>query len=260
MLLLNAVRRISEDFCMLREARREVLEDLMDIQHTEIVLKEIETEKIKIVESYKEFPSPFSFHLIIQGYSDIFKIEDKVEFLKRMHEKVLARIENPKAKEEFSYHELWRLAEEGKQKDREEEKEELKREAWNVEKVPMFAKEAIIKMIDGEDIEQNIIDEFKKYIEEIKNNFPAKLKKFVLKYIEQHDYQHILMKQFTDAYQKVKFDDDIYYEGRAVINGKRTYVAKKFKDYIEGLLKGAIPYAWKNEIVKFLMKMRDELD
>ena len=40
--------------------------------------------KVKIVESYKDFPSLFSFHLVMQGYSDIFKIEDKIEFLKRM--------------------------------------------------------------------------------------------------------------------------------------------------------------------------------
>ncbi len=264
MLLLNAVKRISDDFPILKEARREVVEDLMDISNAVYILEEAENNKIKIVETYKDFPSPFAFHLVIQGYSDIFKMEDKIEFLKRMHEKVLKKIENPqiaeKSSETFSYHELWRLAEEGKEKEKEEKREELKRMAWNVEKVPMFAKEAIVKMIDGEEVDQSIMDEFKKYIEEIKKNFPEKLKKFVLKYIEKNDYQSVLMKQFTEAYNKIRFDDDLYYEGRQIINGKRKYVSKKFKDYLETLLSGAIPYIWKNEIIKFFMKVRNELE
>jgi ATP-dependent Lhr-like helicase len=37
-------------------------------------------------------PSPFAFNLIVQGYTDILKIEDKIEFLKRMHNNVLAKI------------------------------------------------------------------------------------------------------------------------------------------------------------------------
>ena len=92
------------------------------------------------------------------------------------------------------------------------------------------------------------------------NAFPAKLRKFTMKYIEQHDYQNILLKQFQDAYFKVKFDDDIYFEGRAVISGKRKYVSKKFKDWLDTLLTGAVPYVWKNEIVKFWMRIRNELD
>ena len=260
MLLLNAVKRISNDFPMLREARREVLEDLMDIDNAQYVFEQIEKGKIKVVESYKDFPSPFSFHLVMQGYSDIFKIEDKIEFLKRMHEKVLKKIENPEEKTELNYHELWRKMEEGREKEKEEEKEELKRLAWNVEKAPMFAKEEIVKMIEGEDVEQGVIDNFKKYKEEIELNFPNRLRKFVFKYIEAHDYNSVLLKQFEDAYRKVRFDADIYFEGKAVINGKRAYVSKKFRDWLDTLLKGAVPYAWKNEIIKFFMKVRKEIE
>jgi Lhr-like helicase len=260
MLLLKAVKRISENFPMLREARREVLEDLMDIEHAEYVFSQVEKNDLKITEKFIDFPSPFSFNLVMQGFSDIFKIEDKIQFLKRMHEKVIAQIENPKKEAEFSYFEIWRLAQEGKEREKDEKKEELKSLAWNVKKIPMFAKEAIVEMIDGKEVSQERIDGFKEHKDEIQLNFPEKLKKFVFKYIEEHDLHNVLLKQFETAYKKVKFDDDIFYEGKAIINGKRKYVSKKFKDWLEELLSGAIPYVWKNEIIKFFMNVRDELD
>ncbi len=91
-ILLSAVRRISEDFPILKEARREVLEDLMDIEHSELILKEIEKDNIKVKEVHTPVPSPFAFNLIAQGYIDILKIEDRHEFIKRLHKLVLARI------------------------------------------------------------------------------------------------------------------------------------------------------------------------
>ena len=92
MLLLNAVRRISDDFCILKEARREVLEDLMDINNAQEVLKLIEEGKINIVEVSTRIPSPFAFNLILGGYSDVLKIEERHEFLRRMHANVMAKI------------------------------------------------------------------------------------------------------------------------------------------------------------------------
>lgn len=92
MILLNALRRISDEFSILKETRREVLEDLMDIENTKKVLNGIEEGKIKIVEIDTRVPSPFAFNIALQGYFDIMKIEDKHEFLRRMHEMVLAKI------------------------------------------------------------------------------------------------------------------------------------------------------------------------
>ena len=48
MILINAVKRISPDFCILKEARREVLEDLMDLPTTKNLIKAIEERKIRI--------------------------------------------------------------------------------------------------------------------------------------------------------------------------------------------------------------------
>ncbi len=92
MILMNAVKRISTDFPILKEARREVLEDLMDIENTKLVLKMLEEGKIKIKHLNSGMPSPFAFAIALQGYTDVMKIEDRLEFLKRMHQAVLARI------------------------------------------------------------------------------------------------------------------------------------------------------------------------
>ena len=92
MLLLTAVKRISDDFCILKEARREVLEDLMDIENAKKIIKGIEDKKIAVIEIHTKIPTPFAFNLALQGYVDVLKIEEKVEFLRRMHQLVLAKI------------------------------------------------------------------------------------------------------------------------------------------------------------------------
>jgi len=91
-ILINAVKRISNDFSILKEARREVLEDLMDIESAKKIIKDIEEKKIKIEEIYTKIPSPFAFGLVLGGSTDLLKIEDKVEFLRRMHQLVKAKI------------------------------------------------------------------------------------------------------------------------------------------------------------------------
>ena len=96
-ILINAVKRISPDFSILKEARREVLEDLMDVENAQKVIEGIEKGNIKIKEISTNVPSPFAFNLIAQGISDILKIEDRVEFLRRMHRNVLAKIGMKKA-------------------------------------------------------------------------------------------------------------------------------------------------------------------
>ncbi|MBM3233566.1 ATP-dependent helicase [Candidatus Pacearchaeota archaeon] len=90
--LITAVKRITGEFPILKEARREVLEDLMDIENSKIVLRWIEENKIKIEYKTTSLPSPFSLGLIIQGYSDLIKMEDRIEFLKRMHKLVMGKI------------------------------------------------------------------------------------------------------------------------------------------------------------------------
>ena len=84
--LLAAVKKITNEFPILREARREVLEDLMDIKNAGKILEGIEKGKIKIKTIETKLPSPFALNLILQGHSDLIRIEDKQAFLRRMHE------------------------------------------------------------------------------------------------------------------------------------------------------------------------------
>ena len=91
-ILMNAVKRISMDFPILKEARREVLEDLMDIDNSILIIKNIEEGKIKIKEISTDIPTPFAFNLVLQGHLDVLKVDDRVEFLRRMHKLVLAKI------------------------------------------------------------------------------------------------------------------------------------------------------------------------
>jgi len=84
--LFAAVKKISGEFPILREARREVFEDLMDINNAEKILDLIRKEKIKIKKVRTPIVSPFGLNLLIQGRQDLIKMEDRANFLKRMHE------------------------------------------------------------------------------------------------------------------------------------------------------------------------------
>ena len=185
MILMCAVKRINPNFSILKEAKREVLEDLMDIDNTKSILEKIEAKKIRVQEISTTVPSPFAFSLVAQGYTDIMKIEDKVEFLKRMHQNVLAKLSMKKdidkeyIKEqvkEVDYNEIWEQQKNKKLSKKEEKQEELRMLMWNQEKVPRFAKEELVKLLDGEDnIRQDVIKAMDTYKKEIKKTWPKKL-------------------------------------------------------------------------------------
>jgi len=77
-ILLGFIKEVSEHFPILQEARREVLEDLMDVKHAKEILTLIKGDKIKIK--------------VIRGYMDVLSVEERDEFIKRMHQAILAKI------------------------------------------------------------------------------------------------------------------------------------------------------------------------
>jgi len=122
-LLLSAVKRMNKDFIILKETRREILEDLMDVHHAEEVIKRIEQGTITLKEIHTDVPTPFAFNLILTGYADIMKMQDRQAFLKKMHELVLAKIslkqgapkellEQARQQPTFNYEEHWEAEEE----------------------------------------------------------------------------------------------------------------------------------------------------
>jgi ATP-dependent Lhr-like helicase len=90
--LMSSINKISKNFPILKEARREVLEDVMDIKNAELILDWIKSEKVKIEKIETKIPSPFALNLILQGHYDLLKIENKIEFMKRMHSEIMKSI------------------------------------------------------------------------------------------------------------------------------------------------------------------------
>jgi ATP-dependent helicase Lhr and Lhr-like helicase len=91
-ILLSFVKRLDQKFPILEEARREVLEDLMDVQNARLVLSAIQDGKIEVREINTDIPTPFAMDLIGRGYMDVLRAEERHEFIKRMHEALLERI------------------------------------------------------------------------------------------------------------------------------------------------------------------------
>ena len=56
------------------------------------MIEGIEQKKILVKEIRTSLPSPFAFNIVLQGFTDILKIEDKVEFIRKLHEQVMAKI------------------------------------------------------------------------------------------------------------------------------------------------------------------------
>jgi len=92
--LIAAVKKISAEFPILNEAKREVLEDLMDIESAKKVLDLIKSEEVKLSYDVVRIPSPFALGLLLQGHMDLMRIEDKQEFLQRMHQVYINEIAN----------------------------------------------------------------------------------------------------------------------------------------------------------------------
>ena len=82
-----------EDFPILKETYREILEDFMDIEHAREVLKKMERNEIEVkIVVNKPVPSPFAHNIVLQGYSDIVLMEDRRAMLKKLYERVIKYI------------------------------------------------------------------------------------------------------------------------------------------------------------------------
>ena len=185
-ILFNAVKRIGNDFPILKEARREVLEDLMDYKNAQLIIDGIVDGKISLVETNNLMPSPFSFGLIVGGYSDVIKIEDKQEFLKRMHQMVLAKIALKdgkklikEKKEEFSYTGFWDEQKKQQEDRKDTFQEKLKMQIWNLKRVPVYMKEELVKLVETGNMQKKIWDEIENHKEDVEKSWPDELREFV---------------------------------------------------------------------------------
>ena len=91
--LLAAINKRSKKFPILKEAKREVLEDLMDLENAQKILEGVKEKKIKIVKKNVKSDarcamSPFAINLILSSHGDIIRVEDKIEFVKRIYKEL----------------------------------------------------------------------------------------------------------------------------------------------------------------------------
>lgn len=99
-ILLKFVQEMDDNFSILKEARREAIEDYMDVENALKIIEWVSTGQMEIKTINTIIPSPFAFNLVSQGYLDVLNQNNKVEFTKRMHKAILEKIKS-KLEEEF---------------------------------------------------------------------------------------------------------------------------------------------------------------
>lgn len=92
--LISAIRNnYGEDFPMIKETYREIMEDAMDIRHTKEVVEGLKNGDVSYELVKSDIPSPFSHNLLLQESTDVIKMEDKKERLQELHKQVMERID-----------------------------------------------------------------------------------------------------------------------------------------------------------------------
>ncbi len=88
--LLNIIRETLPDFPMLREVYREIMQDAMHVDEALDYMEKLR--KRRIIIEVPEVPSPFAFNLVALGAKDVVMVEDRREFIRKMHERLLKRV------------------------------------------------------------------------------------------------------------------------------------------------------------------------
>ncbi|MGC8495925.1 MAG: ATP-dependent helicase [Candidatus Micrarchaeia archaeon] len=92
-LLLKAVEEIDQNFPVLKEAYREILEDTMDVPRAEKVLSMVNSGTIKIKMIRTDVPSPFSHSMITFGSADVIMMKERRKYLQKLHKMVIKKIQ-----------------------------------------------------------------------------------------------------------------------------------------------------------------------
>ncbi len=90
--LLKIISEMDENFPILKEAYREIEEDVMDISNASGILKSIKAKKMEYSIIDTAVPSPFSHSLITIGETDVVSIKNKKEYIRRLHKLVVEKI------------------------------------------------------------------------------------------------------------------------------------------------------------------------
>ncbi|MCB9362245.1 ATP-dependent helicase [Candidatus Woesearchaeota archaeon] len=266
-ILINAAKEISDDFPILKEARREVLEDLMDIENAKQVLKSIEDGSTLVQEVQVPMPSPFSFNLMLQGISDILKMEDRMQFLNRMHDKVMESIA-AKGKVKISMKEEW-----DKLKDHQPlsfKQRKLLRMLAKTD-MPDNTKFAFEKIIKGAPVRKDTYDQIKSQQQLILDTFPDELAYFILKEaekefsydefwnnqnakdeLEEENRKLQLIEDLQLAAKRTQLPADIIFDIQESIIHPTHKLSELTEDFIRELTTGTVPQCWSDSLIKHL--------
>ncbi len=92
--LLKVLKEIDEDFPVIQETYREILQDVLDIHRAEKVIGWLREGKLILKKTETPVPSPFSHNLILLGEADIIQTEDRKSRLLELHRLVMEKIKN----------------------------------------------------------------------------------------------------------------------------------------------------------------------
>ncbi len=270
-ILMNALMRIDPDFTILKEARREVLEDLMDIRNAEKILLWVDEGKIKVDETSTNVPSPFAFNLVMQGFSDILRIEDRSDFIKRMHAMVMAKISLKKGSANL---EMPLSVSDLKTKIQRVDNEQ-KKLLSQLDNVDISAKEGIVKLIMEGEVTSELMELIREQKTEIKR-WPKELSLFLLETLYKHDKENFsyeaeweeddllkeaaqeaekerLMIDFRNGAKRVGLDPQVQYDIAELIDDPdKEKLRPETVEWMKGLLEGAVPKAWSDRVVRFI--------
>lgn len=91
-LILKAVEGMDPNFPILKEAYREILNDVMDLPRAEIILNRIRNGELKYKLIETQFPSPFAHNLMTFGHADVIMMKDRHKYLQELHKQVMKKI------------------------------------------------------------------------------------------------------------------------------------------------------------------------
>ncbi len=92
--IYNVIKKVYPDFILFKETKREILEDLMDLENAKNAMKILRNMNFEI--KRLPWPSPFGINIFMQGYSDLLKFEEKHEFVKQIHKLIMKKIKENK--------------------------------------------------------------------------------------------------------------------------------------------------------------------
>jgi ATP-dependent Lhr-like helicase len=81
-----------DNFAVLEESYREIIEDKLEIGHIQQIIKAIKSKKIAVEVIEVESPSPLSFGIASMSASDVVLAEDKTSLLREFHKRVMEKI------------------------------------------------------------------------------------------------------------------------------------------------------------------------